>query len=85
MLMPSVRISQSIHSYNMLKKQMSPTGDPNYKFSSATTLLYAAEASSQAPSLHVIFLELIKCCRCGDGCNDQPNMGCKSAHVHDTI
>lgn len=34
-------------SYNMLKKSMSPTGDPNYKFSSTTTLLYAAEASSQ--------------------------------------
>ncbi|KLO09929.1 mitochondrial carrier [Schizopora paradoxa] len=32
--------------YNMLKKRMSPTGDPNYKFSSATTLLYAAEASA---------------------------------------
>ncbi|EJD00884.1 mitochondrial carrier [Fomitiporia mediterranea MF3/22] len=32
--------------YNMLKKRMSPTGDPSYKFSSATTLLYAAEASA---------------------------------------
>ncbi|KAI5122172.1 hypothetical protein M0805_007070 [Coniferiporia weirii] len=32
--------------YNMLKKRLSPTGDPNYKFSSGTTLLYAAEASA---------------------------------------
>ncbi|KAH8102804.1 mitochondrial FAD carrier protein [Phellopilus nigrolimitatus] len=32
--------------YNMLKKRMSPTGDPSYKFSSGTTLLYAAEASA---------------------------------------
>ncbi|THH11264.1 hypothetical protein EW145_g771 [Phellinidium pouzarii] len=32
--------------YNMLKKRLSPTGDPSYKFSSGTTLLYAAEASA---------------------------------------
>ena len=29
----------------MLKKRYSPTGDPNYKFSSLTTLMYSAEAS----------------------------------------
>lgn len=34
-------------SYNMLKKRMSPTGDPNYKFPSSTTLLFAAEASKR--------------------------------------
>lgn len=42
----------------MLKKKMSPTGDPNYKFSSATTLLYAAEASSQTFMPHFDGLEL---------------------------
>lgn len=72
-----------LYSYNMLKKHMSPTGDPNYKFSSGTTLLYAAEASSQTYISATYSLTYSLHSRCCNSNSDQSHMGSQSPHVYD--